>query len=340
MPVNDPITPEPLLQLGLGFMASKTLLSAVELGIFTALADGGRSRESLAAEVDLHPRSAADFLDALVSLNVLERDEDGTYRNAPAADLFLDRNKPSYVGGILEMAGARLFGFWDNLTDALKTGAPQNEVARSGAPFFATLSQDPIAWRNFLNGMNGVSTPLAGALAVDFDWAGRRHVVDLGGALGAVPAAVLRAHPDITGAVFELPPVGPVFEEFVAAQGLAGRLAFHGGDFFSDPLPEADVYVMGQILHDWNQEQRQFLLKKAYDALPEGGTLIVYDAMLDEERRHNTYGFMLSLNMLIDTEGGSEYTVPDLTQWLRGAGFRTVEARPLIGGYTAAYATK
>lgn len=343
MSVNDPInpiTPEPLLQLGLGFMASKTLLSAVELGVFTVLAGGGRDRDSLAAEVGLHSRSAADFLDALVSLGVLTRDADGVYSNTPAADVFLDRAKPSYVGGILEMANARLFGFWNNLTDALKTGALQNEVAHSGAPFFVTLSQDPVAWRNFLNGMNGVSTPLAGALAADFDWTGRRHVIDLGGALGAVPAAVLRSNPDVTGAVFELPPVQPVFEEFVAAHGLADRLAFHGGDFFSDPLPEADVYVMGQILHDWNLEQRLFLLQKAYDALPEGGTLIVYDAMIDDERRQNTYGLLLSLNMLIDTEGGSEYTVADATRWLQSVGFAKVEARRLIGGYSAIYATK
>ncbi|MGY5033555.1 methyltransferase [Streptomyces sp. 900116325] len=340
MSVNDQITPEPLLQLGLGFMASKTLLSAVELGVFTVLADGGRTRESLAGEVGLHPRSSADFLDALVSLNVLDRDDDGTYRNTPAADLFLDRNKPSYVGGILEMANARLFGFWNNLTDALKTGALQNEVAHSGAPFFATLSQDPIAWRAFLNSMNGVSTPLAAALAADFDWSDSNHVIDLGGALGAVPAAVLRSNPHMTGAVFELPPVEPVFEELVTAHGLRERLAFHGGDFFNDDLPHADVYVMGQILHDWNVEQRQFLLKKAYDALPEGGTLIVYDAMIDDERRHNTYGLMLSLNMLIDTEGGSEYTVTDAIQWLRTAGFTKVEARHLIGGYTAVHAGK
>lgn len=340
MSVAQPITPEPLLQLGLGFMASKTLLSAVELGIFSFLAEGGRDREAIAGAVGLHPRSSADFLDALVSLGLLTRDENGAYHNSPAADLFLDRAKPSYMGGILEMANARLFGFWDNLTLALKTGTQQNEVTHTGAPFFATLSQDPVAWRNFLNGMNGVSTPLAGALAADFDWTGRRHVVDLGGALGAVPAAVLRSNPDITGAVFELPPVRPVFDEFVAAHGLSDRLTFHGGDFFSDPLPTADVYVMGQILHDWNLEQRQFLLRKAYDALPEGGTLIVYDAMIDDERRHNTYGFMVSLNMLIDTEGGSEYTVADATSWLESAGFAKVSARPLIGGYTAIYATK
>lgn len=188
--------------------------------------------------------------------------------------------------------------------------------------------------------MNGVSTPLAGALASDFDWSGRQHLVDLGGALGAVPAAVLQSHPEMTGTVFELPPVRPVFEEFVARHGLSDRLFFHGGDFFSDPLPPADVYVMGQILHDWNLEQRQFLLRKAYDALPDGGTLIVYDAMIDDDRRHNTYGFMVSLNMLIDTEGGSEYTVADATDWLAEAGFSKVNSRPLIGGYTAIYATK
>ncbi|WP_338017472.1 methyltransferase [Streptomyces adustus] len=288
----------------------------------------------------LHPRSSADFLDALVSLGLLNRDEDGVYHNSPAADVFLDRAKPSYMGGILEMVNARLFGFWDNLLLALQTGTQQNEVTHTGVPFFATLSQDPVAWRNFLNGMNGVRTPLAGALAADFDWTGRRYVVDLGGALGAVPAAVLRSNPDITGAVFELPPVRPVFEELVTAHGLSDRLTFHAGDFFADPLPAADVYVMGQILHDWNLEQRQFLLQKAYDALPEGGTLIVYDAMIDDARRHNTYGFMVSLNMLIDTEGGSEYTVADATGWLESAGFAKVTARPLISGYTAIYATK
>ncbi|MFJ6118809.1 methyltransferase [Streptomyces sp. NPDC092129] len=340
MSVNESITPEPILHLGLGFMASKTLLSAVELNIFTVLARGGRDRASIAAEVGLHPRSSADFLDALVSLGLLNRDDEGIYHNSPTAEIFLDRAKPSYVGGILEMANARLFGFWDNLTDALRTGTQQNEVTHTGAPFFATLSQDPLAWRNFLNGMNGVSTPLAAALASDFDWSGRQHVVDLGGALGAVPAAVLQSHPEMTGTVFELLPVRPVFEEFVATHGLSDRLFFHGGDFFADPLPPADVYVMGQILHDWNLEQRQFLLRKAYDALPDGGTLIVYDAMIDDDRRHNTYGFMVSLNMLIDTEGGSEYTVADATTWLAEAGFSTVNSRPLIGGYTTIYATK
>lgn len=280
---------------------------------------GGRNRESLAAEVGLHPRSSADFLDALVSLDVLDRDEDGTYRNTAAADLFLDRNKPSYVGGILEMADARLFGFWNNLTDALKTGAPQNEVAHSGAPFFATLSQDPIAWRNFLNGMNGVSTPLmrrpGRRLRLDRTPPRRRPRRGPWRRARRRPAG----QPGHHRSRLRTAPVRPVFEEFVAAHGLADRLAFHGGDFFSDPLPEADVYVMGQILHDWNLEQRRFLLDKAYAALPEGGTLIVYDAMIDDERRRNTYGLMLSLNMLIDTEGGSEYTVTDVTRWLRGS---------------------
>lgn len=162
MTVDESITPEPILQLGLGFMASKTLLSAVELELFTVLARGGRDRASLAAEVGLHPRSSADFLDALVSLGLLDRDDDGVYRNSPASEVFLDQTKPSYIGGILEMANTRLFGFWDNLTDALRTGTQQNEVTHTGAPFFATLSQDPVAWRNFLNGMNGVSTPSPG----------------------------------------------------------------------------------------------------------------------------------------------------------------------------------
>src|SRR3954462_4131944 len=135
------VTPEAILQLGLGFWGSKTLLSAVELGVFSELAGDPLEAEELREPLALHPRSARDFFDALVALGMLER-KDGRYSNTPATDLFLDRAKPSYVGGLLEMANARLFGFWNSLTEGLRTGEPQNE-GKVGEDFFAALYADP-----------------------------------------------------------------------------------------------------------------------------------------------------------------------------------------------------
>jgi len=148
-------TPEQILQLGLGFWGSKTLLSAVELGVFTELGKSPLPGEELAARLDLHPRSWRDFFDALTALGMLEQD-DGVYRNTPETARFLDRSKPSYIGGLLEMANARLYPFWSSLTEALRTGRPQNE-AKHGGDFFAELYHDSGRLRQFLHAMTGLS---------------------------------------------------------------------------------------------------------------------------------------------------------------------------------------
>ena len=125
--------------------------------------------------------------------------------------------------------------------------------------------------------------------------------------------------------------MGPVFEEFIEAQGLAGRVSFAGGDFFTDPLPEADVYLMGHILHNWSLPEKQALLRRVHDALPDGGALIVYDALIDDERRSNTFGLLMSLNMLIETPAGVGYTGADCQAWMSAAGFRDSYVKPLAG---------
>src|SRR3954465_11983999 len=114
-------TPDRIMQVGLGFWGSKTLLSAVELGLFTLLEQSPLDEAAIRAKLGLHARSSRDFLDALVALGFLER-KNGVYANTPETATFLDRSKPSYVGGILEMAGARLYPFWGSLTAALKSG--------------------------------------------------------------------------------------------------------------------------------------------------------------------------------------------------------------------------
>jgi len=317
------------MQLGFGFWGSKTLLSAVELGLFTELAGGPLDAKSLAARLGLHSRAARDFFDSLVALGMLERSGE-RYGNTPKADLFLDREKPSYVGGILEMANARLYTFWGSLTEALRTGLPQNEAKR-GENFFAALYSNSDRLASFLKAMTGISMGAAMAIARKFPWAEYRTFVDVGAAQGGLAVQIALAHSHLSGGGFDLPPVRPVFEAYVDSHGLADRLRFWPGDFFKDPLPAADVFVMGHVLHDWNLEEKRKLLAKAYEALPNGGALVVYDSIIDDERRQNAFGLLMSLNMLIETPGGFDYTGAECASWMRDAGFHNTRIEHLMG---------
>ncbi|MFO1124897.1 MAG: methyltransferase [Methylocystis sp.] len=331
--------PEKLLALGMSFWNAKTLLSAVELGVFDALAEGPLDLATLTTKLGLHERPARDFFDALVAMKVLERDANGRYGNTPETALFLVRGRPSYVGGLLEMANARLYESWGHLSEALKTGRRQSEN-KDATDFFAALYADPKRLRGFLAAMSGVSAGAAQAIADKFPWRDYKTFVDVGAAQGMVPVTIARAHPHLAGAGFDLPQVGPIFEEFVAANALADRVRFHPGDFFKDALPKADVIIMGHILHDWDLEQKRLLLKKAYDALPKGGALIVYEAMIDDDRRENAFGLLMSLNMLIETEGGFDFTGADCRGWMKDAGFSNSRVEPLSGPNSMAIGVK
>ena len=321
--------PDAILQLGLGFWGSKTLLSAIELGLFTELAGDPLDAETVGERLGLHERSRRDFLDALVALGMLERNE-GRYANTAATDVFLDRNKPSYVGGMLEMANARLYPFWGRLTDALQTGKPQNE-ARTGGDFFAEIYADPERLRQFLAGMTGISMGASVAIARSFPFERYESVLDVGCAEGGLLVQVALAHPHLVGTGFDLPVAEDAFAEYVASFDLDDRLRFEGGDFFRDPLPNADVIVLGHVLHDWNLDEKRRLLAAAYDALPEGGAVVVYDSIVDDERRENAFGLLMSLNMLIETPGGFDYTGADCRRWLEDAGFGETRVEHLVG---------
>ena len=327
------------MQIGAGFMASKTLLSAVEIGVFDALANGPADLPTLQQKLGLHPRSARDFLDALVALNLLQR-RNGVYSNTAETDLFLDKAKPSYMGGLLEMANARLYGFWGSLTEALRTGERQNEAKGGGDDGFAALYETPDKLRNFLRAMSGLSVGPALAIAQKFDWKGYATFMDLGTAQGELPVIVARAHPHLSGIGFDLPVVRAVFEDFVAGHGLSDRIAFKGGDFFTDSLPKTGVIVMGHILHGWDLAQKRALLGKAFEALPRGGAVIAYDPILDDDRRENARGLLNSLNMLIETNGGFEYTGAECQGWMREAGFSATRVEPLVGAHSMAVGIK
>jgi len=179
--------------------------------------------------------------------------------------------------------------------------------------------------------MTGVSLGAARAIAQKFPWKDYRTFADVGAAQGAVPVQVALAHPALTGCGFDLAVVRPIFEEYVACFGLSERLRFQAGDFFADPLPGADVLVMGHVLHDWDLDQKRLLLRKALDVLPRGGALIVYEAIIDDERRANAFGLLMSLNMLIETAGGFDFSGADCAAWMREVGFRTAYVEPLVG---------
>src|SRR5262245_46897652 len=257
----DQPTPDKILQTGLAFWASKTLLSAIEMGVFTELARAPQPLESLRGRLGLHERAAADFFDALVALGFLTR-EGGRYANTAETALFLDRNKPSYVGGILEMANARLYPFWGHLTEALRTGAPQNEVKSGGPGLFETIYADPARLKQFLAGMTGISHGANMAIARQFPWKDHRTFVDVGTAQGDLATQIALANPHLRGTGWDLPVVAPVFAEYTESAGVADRVAFRPGDFFKDDIPKADVVLMGHILHDWDLPTKKMLVKK------------------------------------------------------------------------------
>jgi precorrin-6B methylase 2 len=310
-------------------MASKVLLSAVELGLFSQLAAAPLDADAIGRRLGLHPRGIRDFLDALVALGMLARN-DGLYSNTPESSVFLDRAKPAYIGGLLEMFNARLYNFYGSLTDALKTGQPQNE-SKQGGDIFAQLYDDPARLRQFLGAMTGISQGSGRAIAAEFPWQDYRTFADVGCAQGGCPVQIALAHPHLNGVGFDLPQVQPIFEEYAASFGLSGRLRFQAGSFFTDPLPSADVLVMGHILHNWNLEIKRMLLAKAHEALPPNGALIVYETIIDDDRRENATALIMSLNMLIETDAGFDFTGAECRQWMKDAGFRETRVEHLTG---------
>ena len=319
------------MQIGLGFWSSKVLLSAVEIGVFTELAGGPQEFSKLAGRLGLHARSARDYLDALVALGLLHR-VDGTYSNTRETDLFLDRHKPSYIGGVLEMANARLFGFWNHLTEALRTGRQQNESKEDSAasPFIA-LYADPARLKGFLAAMSGISHGANLAIARKVPWARYKSYADVGTAQGDLAVQIALANPHLEGIGFDLAEVGPVFEEYAETNGVSARVRFQPGDFFKEELPNVDVITMGHILHDWNLNDKKMLIAKAHDVLRPGGSLVVYDAIIDDDRSKNAFGLLMSLNMLIETAGGFDYTGADCIGWMEEAGFRNAYVEHLTG---------
>lgn len=316
----------------MAFQEARVLLSAVELGFFSELAQGPLDAEQLRERLGLHPRGAHDFFDALVALGLLER-HDGRYANAPETACFLDPAKPTYIGGALERASTHLYHVWGGRTEALRTGRPQAPESRPGCDRWAERYRTPAGVQQVVRAMTGSSREAMQAIARKFSWDRYRTFIDIGTAEGDLPVQVALAHPHLTGGRSNPPPVQPAFEAYVAACGLSHRLRFYPGDFFTDPLPAADVLVLGSVLHNWNLDQRRLLLAKAYAALPAGGALIVKEALIDDERRQNAAALLASLHTLLNSPEGANFTAAECRAWMAAAGFRGLAVAQLAGPY-------
>jgi hypothetical protein len=341
--MSEQVDPSQIMQVGMGFWGSKTLLSAVELELFTKLGRESMTGPQLGEALGLHARAIPDFPDALVALGLLDRDGEGSgaaYRNTDATAVFLDKASPAYIGGILEMANARLYPFWADLTEALQSGEPQNEIKRTGTSMFEELYSDPARLEQFMNAMAGISQGPFNALAQKFDFSKYETLCDVGGATGQLSITVADRVPHMRCTSFDLPVVEPIARRTIEAAGLGDRVTATAGDFFTDPLPEADVITMGMILHDWNLDRKMHLIRNVYDALPDGGAYIVVENLIDDARRENAFGLLMSLNMLIEFGDAFDFTGGDFAGWCEEVGFREIEVVPLAGPASAAIAYK
>ena len=339
----DQLDPSPILQLARGFMGSKALLAAVKLGVFDALRDGPLTGEELRQRLQLHVRAIPDFPDSLVALGMLDRQGDGPaarYANTPESAAFLMRSSERWIGGIIEMFNDRLYPFWSDLEEGLRTGRPQNELKRTGTSMFEELYSDPARLEQFIAAMSGISRGNFEALARQFDFGPYATLCDVGGSAAELSCAVASRHAHIRCISFDLPVVEPIARAAIARRGLTDRVQTKSGDFFRDPLPKADVITMGLILHDWNLEKKRALIRAAFEALPAGGLFIVVENLIDDARRQNDFGLLMSLNMLIEFGDAFDYTGADFRGWCLEAGFRTVDVLPLGGPASAGIAHK
>ena len=219
------LSPARIMEVGMGFWPAKVLLSALELGLFTELGAHSMTGRELQLALQLHPRANPDFFDTLVALRFLERDGDGPearYRNTEETALFLDRHSPQFMGGFLEMANARLYRFWGDLTDGLRTGKPQNEIKHTGASMFAELYSRPERLEQFMDAMSGISAGNFQAFADKFDFSRYQTLCDIGGATGQLSMLVAKKHPHLRCTSADLPAATRIAQRKIAAAGLAG----------------------------------------------------------------------------------------------------------------------
>jgi hypothetical protein len=341
-----PPDPSKIMQVGMGFWASKVLLAAVKFRLFTILAEGPKKAAEIKSRLHLKTtdRHVFDWLDVLASFGFLQREgllEAAVYSNSPEAATYLDHNNPRYIGGVLEMGNNRLYRFWGDLEEALATGLPQSESKGGGnMDFFIELYKDPEKLQEFMDAMSGIQQGNFHTLVKKFDFARYQTVGDIGGADASLAIVICREYPQVKCITYDLPPVRPLAQKKIDAAGMQSRITAESGDFMKDALPSAEVYTLGNIIHGLDEEGKLALMKKLYQQLPDGGAIIILENIIDDDRRLNSFGMMMSLNMLIENGEAFDYTFVDFQKWAGKTGFRRTEILPLTGPTSAAIAYK
>jgi len=320
------LTPIPLMQIISGFWASKTLATAVELDLFTQLSGRGVDIHELRQLLEIDPRPAEMLLSGCASLGLLEKRGE-RYYNSPLSEEFLVRGKPYYFGGVITLLDRRRYLPWNRLPEAIKTNRAQTWGDQQG--IFEAISANPEEQRIFTEGMHSFSVQSGEAVAAAFDFLPYAHLLDVGGGSGAYCIEAARRYPHLRATVFDLPAALEIAREKIAEAGFSDRIKTHPGDFFHEELPKgADVVLLSMILHDWTPEKNRVILKRCFDALPSGGAVIVSELMMNDEKTGPVSAALMSLNMLIETEGRN-YTWAEYTQWLKEVGFREIQRLPV-----------
>lgn len=312
----------PLMALSTGFWAFKTLAAAHELDLFSHLAGGpGTTAGELAQALGLNPRPAEMLLTGCTALGLLEK-TDGRYRNTPLSETYLVRGKPYYFGGFVQMADQRLYAGWGRLAEALRTNRPTTWDPAAQSSMFD--GEDPLVLTLFWEAMHSLSTMTARKLGEAVDLSHFRRLLDIGGGSGAYDIELCKQYGNLRATVFDLPHVAAIAAGKIAEAGLADRIETAGGNFFERFPGDHDVHLLSMILHDWDEAKNRALLRRSFEALPDGGAVIISELLVNDEKTGPAPAALMSLNMLIETEGRN-YTPAEYSAWLEEAGFGHIE---------------
>jgi acetylserotonin O-methyltransferase len=336
--MTDP-DPSIVIELIDAFRRSKVMFAAVSLGLFDRLTEGPKDAGTLASLTRTDGGAVERLLDACVAMNLLTK-RDGRYANLPVTETYLSRSGPSTLSGYILYSNRALYPLWTHLDDAIREGSNRwEQTLRSPGSIFDHFFESEEAKRDFLAGMHGFGLLSSPRVAAAFDLTGFDRLVDLGGATGHLAIEICKRYSSIRAAVFDLPGVAQVAGQYINRSGIGDRIEFIAGDFFQDPLPEADLFAVGRVLHDWSEERIGRLLHKIYDRLPGRGALLIAERLLDEDKTGPLSSLLQSLNMLVCTEG-KERTLSEYEAILRETGFAEIHGRKTGGTLDAILAVK
>ena len=332
-------SPDLILELMEGFRRSQAMFATLALGVFDHLKGRPADAKSLADGTGTEPEALERLLDACVGLGLLAK-KSGAYSNLPIADVYLCVSSPETLAGYALYSHRALYALWGHLEDAVREGSARwKQTFGFDGSLFSHFFRTDEARRNFLMGMHGFGLLSSPRVLQAFDLSRFKCLVDLGGGTGQLAIAACRLHPALGAVVFDLAPALEIAREYVGQAGLAGRIELRAGDFFVDPFPEADLYALGRILHDWSETKVRTLLAKAFHALPAGGGILVAERLLEEDKASPLPALLQSLNMLVCTEG-KERTLGEYSGLLHEAGFTEVQGKRTGGPLDAVLGLK